>query len=91
MLCLPFADHHTLKGPPVADRQALHAYLSEAAHQAWQTFAEDNGVSVTGLLEALGLQLVDEIAAVDDATEIRQDWVKQGRKIDAQRRRRGPG
>ena len=72
----------------MADRQALHAYLSSEAHSAWQTFAEDNGVSVTGLLEALGLQLVDELAADDDATEVRQDWVRDGRRIDAHRRRR---
>ena len=78
-----------LKGMIVAERQALHAYLSEGAHQAWQTFAEENGVSVTGLLEALGVQLADEIKEVGDAADIRQDWVRQGRKIDAQRRRRG--
>jgi hypothetical protein len=73
----------------VAERQALHAYLSEKAHQAWQSFAEENGVSVTGLLEALGQQLSEEIEVSGDAADIRQDWVKQGRKIDAQRRRRG--
>lgn len=73
----------------MAERQALHAYLSEKAHQAWQSFAEENGVSVTGLLEALGVQLADEIEAAGDAADIRQDWVKRGRKIDAQRRRRG--
>lgn len=73
----------------MAERQALHAYLSENAHQAWQSFAEENGVSVTGLLEALGVQLAGEIETAGDAADIRQDWVKQGRKIDAQRRRRG--
>lgn len=74
----------------MAERQALHAYLSEIAHRAWQAFAEENGVSVTGLLEALGVDLAEKIkAAGDDATDIEQDWVKRGRKIDAQRRRRG--
>ena len=74
----------------MAERQALHAYLSEPAHQAWQTFAEENGVSATGLLEALGLQLADEINAPGvTADDVRQDWVRAGRKIDAARRRRG--
>lgn len=74
----------------MAERQALHAYLSEAAHEAWQAFAEENGVSVTGLLESLGLELEQEIeAAAGDAADIRRDWVKAGRKIDAARRRRG--
>jgi hypothetical protein len=69
-------------------RQALHAYLSEDAHGAWMTFAEENGVSVTGLLESLGLEMLDEIEQAGDA-DIRQGWVRRGRKVDAQRRRRG--
>lgn len=75
------------------DRQALHAYLSPEAHAAWQQYAEDNGVSVTGLLEADGLRLRAEIdAAGGEADELpgeRKGVVKEGRKIDAQRRRRG--
>lgn len=69
-------------------RAALHAYLSPESHAAWQAFSEENGVSVTGLLEALGLNLAREIAETGDA-DIRQDWVKAGRKIDGIRRRRG--
>lgn len=70
------------------DRQALHAYLSEEAHAAWGVFSEENGVSVTGLLEALGLELAEEIEQADPDT-IRRDWIRRGRRIDAQRRRRG--
>jgi len=69
-------------------RQALHAYLSPGAHTSWQTFSEDNGVSVTGLLEALGLELEQELEDVE-ADDLRQDWVKRARRIDAERRRRG--
>lgn len=69
-------------------RQALHAYLSPGAHESWQAFSEDNGVSVTGLLEALGLELKVELAAIE-SDELRQDWVKRARRIDAERRRRG--
>lgn len=70
------------------ERSALHAYLSEEAHGAWLAFAEENGVSVTGLLESLGLELAEEIDQAGDA-DIRQGWVRRGRKVDAQRRRRG--
>jgi hypothetical protein len=70
------------------DRFALHAYLSEKSFTAWRAFAEENGVSVTGLLEALGLNLAAEIAETGD-TDIRQDWVKVARKVDGIRRRRG--
>jgi hypothetical protein len=73
----------------MAERQALHAYLSEQSHEAWHTFSEENGVSVTGLLESLGHQLAEEIEAAGDAADIRGAWVKQGRKVDTQRRRRG--
>lgn len=70
-------------------REAIHAYLSEEAHGAFQTFAEENGVSVTGLLEALGLELMAELSMSSSSTDVRQDWVKRARKIDAERRRRG--
>jgi len=72
----------------MAERQALHAYLSETAHAAWVTFAEENGVSVTGLLEALGMDISTELLALD-ADGLRQPWVRTARKIDAERRRRG--
>jgi len=71
-----------------ADRQALHAYLSTRAHTSWQAFSENNGVSVTGLLEALGLELADELEDVEP-DELRQSWVKIARRVDAERRRRG--
>lgn len=42
-----------------AVRKALHAYLSEEAHDAWHRFAEDNGVSLSAVLTALGTSLAD--------------------------------
>lgn len=69
-------------------RPSLHAYLSDEAHDAWQVFAEENGVSITGLVEALGQDLLLGMRK-EGATEIRQDWVKDARRIDAARRRRG--
>ena len=35
-------------------RKALHAYLSDEAHEAWHRFAEDCGVSLSAVLTALG-------------------------------------
>jgi hypothetical protein len=43
-------------------------------------------VSVTGLVEAFGLTLKAEIEA--GGTDVRKDWVRLGRKIDTERRRR---
>lgn len=70
------------------DRPAVHAYLSVEAHAAWQMFAEENGCSLTGLLESIGQDLAKEMAEAGDS-DIRQLWVKAARKIDAARRRRG--
>lgn len=70
------------------DSSALHAYLSKEARTAWRTFSEENGVSVTGLLESLGLNIAEELDG-HEADDIRQDWVKAARRIDVQRRRRG--
>lgn len=70
-------------------RPALHAYLSRPAHDGITIFATENGVSATALLEALGLEIAAEIEAGADPVEVRQDWVKAARKIDAARRRRG--
>lgn len=70
------------------ERRALHAYLTPEGHAGWQEFADENGVSISGLLEALGTVLHEEMAEAGGA-DIRQPWVKAGRKIDALRRRRG--
>lgn len=72
------------------DRRALHAYLSIKSHDTILNFSESNGVSLTGLIEALAEELSEDITrAKDDVTKVRQSWVLAGRKIDAARRRRG--
>lgn len=70
------------------DRHTLHCYLSTEARRAWQSFSEEQGVSVTSLLEVLGLNIAQELR--DEAlTRERTEWVAASRKVDAQRRRRG--
>lgn len=56
--------------------------LSPTADRAWQRYADHNGVSVTALIEAVGLQLVD-FATVNWPQAIRR-----AREIDAERARR---
>lgn len=73
---------------PLANRQAIHAYLDDDTHKAWIDWSEDEGISVTGMLEAIGRMIIEEP----------EDWqrftaatglVKKARRIDATRRRRG--
>jgi hypothetical protein len=70
------------------DRRALHAYLSREAHDAWHDFAAEQGVSVSGLLEASGRNLAPVVDGSAEPVQEQLDLVDAARKIDAARRRR---
>lgn len=64
-------------------RSALHAYVSEEAFDGWHRFSADHGVSVSGVIEAIGL------AFAASATNVAvDDLVQSSRRVDADRRRR---
>ena len=70
-------------------RKALHAYVSDDAHDQWHGFAADQGVSVSAILEALAPELDTE--ARPEPAELNErlaSVVKAARRIDSQRRRR---
>lgn len=70
-------------------RKALHAYVSDDAHDQWHGFAAEQGVSVSAILEALAPELDTEARAEPaELTERLEGVIKSARKIDAQRRRR---
>lgn len=64
-------------------RRALHAFLSDGAHDAWHDYAATNGVSVSGLLEVFGEALHDGVRSIKMG-----DLIQQARIVDAGRRRR---
>jgi hypothetical protein len=64
-------------------RKALHAYLSDDAHETWHAVAADHGVSVSALLEALAADLASERSHAD-----LEAVVRRARRVDAERRRR---
>ncbi len=67
-------------------RKALHAYVSEDAHDSWHDFAAENGASVSALLESLAPALK---SSPDTPFQVSLDEViNQARRTDAQRRRR---
>lgn len=68
-------------------RRALHAYVSDDAHDAWHDFAAENGVTVSGLLEALTPHLA---ATTEDVSleVVFEESIKSARAVDARRRRR---
>ena len=67
-------------------RRALHAYLSDAAHDTWHQFAADNGVTVSATLEALAAELPDR--DTDNGGIDFVPIIERARKTDASRRRR---
>lgn len=70
-------------------RKALHAYVSDDAHDQWHGFAAEQGVSVSAILEALAPELNLEDAQAQEQLTDRLDLVvKTARGVDAQRRRR---
>jgi hypothetical protein len=64
-------------------RRALHAYLSDEAHNTWHEVASENGVSVSALLEAMAVGLSEEQTSGPLVTV-----VSRARRVDAERRRR---
>lgn len=69
-------------------RQAIHAYLEDATFDAWRDFADENGFSVTSMLEAMGQTILDDPDSFDRFAET-FGLIKKARRIDADRRRRG--
>lgn len=67
-------------------RRALHAYLSDEAHEAWHDFAAENGVSVSALLEVLSAPLNSDLEA--PVVDVLNDVIPAARATDASRRRR---
>ncbi|MCB1251262.1 MAG: hypothetical protein KDB33_15115 [Acidimicrobiales bacterium] len=69
-------------------RRAIHAYLSDDAHEAWHEFAAENGVSVSGLLEAMGVRFAERLRDGEAADAELDALTRAARKVDAARRRR---
>lgn len=69
-------------------RAAIHAYLSDEAHEAWHEFAAENGVSVSGLLEAMGKRFAQRLAEGEVTDDELDALTKAARRVDVERRRR---
>jgi hypothetical protein len=74
-------------GPP--ERRAIHAYLEVPQHEVWHGVSEEEGVSLSGLLEALAVDMKNYPPAEDGGHPRWRDVIRSARKIDAERRRRG--
>ena len=68
-------------------RRALHAYLSDEAHDTWHEVSADLGCSVSAMLEAMAADFdrPDDERALHGRLDV---IVKKARRVDADRRRR---
>lgn len=69
-------------------KSALHCYLDKDTRAAWKQYAEENGVTETGLIEAIGRELRKKFNEGEDPLDIWPERIKVARKIDGERRRR---
>lgn len=69
---------------PRPGKKQLNVFVSEESFQAWRRFADAQGVSVTALIEAMGL----ELATVDRLSPTLRSLVVRARQVDAERRRK---
>lgn len=63
------------------DRRALHCYVTDDAHDQWHTAADEYGLTVSAIIEALAPQ-------ISDILEDDEVLLKQARSIAGTRRRR---
>lgn len=80
--------HERFRVPNDNSRKALHAYVTDQAHERWHGFAAEQGVSVSAILEALATALDPDAAPTDTSCVELTNVVVEARRIDAQRRRR---
>jgi hypothetical protein len=69
------------------ERKAVHAYLEPESHKVWHTVSEEEGISLSGFLEALAIDM-SEFPPEQNHPRWRE-IIRTARRIDAQRRRRG--
>lgn len=84
---MPATKSKTKKPGPPSDRRALHAFLSDEAHESWHEVATELGVSVSGMLEAMAFELPKPPSESALGNRV-ETLVKKARRIDAERRRR---
>lgn len=66
-------------------KKVIHANVSDETFESWQEFSIDHGISVTGIIEALGT--VGPLVGAKSLTA--DQLVKEARRVDSERRRRG--
>jgi hypothetical protein len=76
------------------DRVALYAELSPEARAGWDRFCDSHGLSLTSVLEVVGLRMAtdEETFHVDEEklTPLTREVVRAARQLQNERRKRRP-
>lgn len=70
-------------------RKSIHAYVDDDSWTGWQTYADQLNVSVTALVEAIGLQLADLASGKHDLLDPTEAAMAAARITRQRRRRQG--
>ena len=68
------------------ERVVITAKISSQSAAGWRNFCDQNGISLTAMLEVAGLELAEETAP--PIVEARQKMVEAARVVDGSRRAR---
>lgn len=71
----------------MAEREALHVYLSPEAKRRIDEFTAEQGISMSGFVEAMASD--EKLLDGKHLDDLMQRIVRDARKIDVARRRRG--
>lgn len=74
-------------GAMTRQRKVIHCRVSPEAHDAWRTFTDRYGVSLTALLEAIAHEMV-QLLESGDMEPVEEAIIADARRIDQERRRR---
>lgn len=69
---------------PRPGKRQLNVFLTEESYDAWRAFCDEQGVSVTAMIEALGLMFTK---LPERPGGLLGEAVKEARRLDGQRRR----
>ncbi|MEX2294639.1 MAG: hypothetical protein WD691_12685 [Acidimicrobiales bacterium] len=75
-------------------RRTLAVRISDEARSALEAYCQEQGITVTAFVEAVGHQIIDLRADTPSDKALRRaaaDTVRIARQIDSERRARGPG
>lgn len=68
-------------------RVGMHGNVSSKARDGWRQFSAEHGVTISGVMDAIGVEIIDQTLTEGDVLDLTY-VIKNARKVDAQNRLR---